>query len=154
VYENADGVPYFTDGQFANVKVGIVINGIEHIDYLPITDNSNRSIPLNKLTSFAINTAIQRSTAKAIAMHGLGLNLWIGEDTNKIWNTEPKVMPKKAVAKKPIDASVDIPADKWKATMVWIAQNKDKGLDWIITQMESRGYELSKKSMDKIKSAL
>lgn len=154
VYENADGVPYFTDGQFANVKVGIVINGIEHIDYLPITDNSNRSIPLNKLTSFAINTAIQRSTAKAIAMHGLGLNLWIGEDTNKIWNTEPKVMPKKDVAKKPIDASVDIPADKWKATMVWIAQNKDKGLDWIITQMESRGYELSKKSMDKIKSAL
>lgn len=154
VYENADGVPYFTDGQFANVKVGIVINGIEHIDYLPITDNSNRSIPLNKLTSFAINTAIQRSTAKAIAMHGLGLNLWIGEDTNKIWNIEPKVMPKKAVAKKPMDASVDIPADKWKATMVWIAQNKDKGLDWIIAQMESRGYELSKTSMDKIKSAL
>jgi len=38
--------------------------------------------------------------------------------------------------------------------MVWIAQNKDKGLDWIIAQMESRGYKLSKKSMDKIKSAL
>jgi hypothetical protein len=63
-------------------------------------------------------------------------------------------MPKKAVAKKPMDASVDIPEDKWKATMVWIAQNKDKGLDWIIAQMESRGYKLSKKSMDKIKSAL
>ena len=55
VYENPEGVPYFTDGKFANVKVGIIINGLEHIDYLPITDNSNRSIPLVKITSFQMN---------------------------------------------------------------------------------------------------
>ena len=34
VYENENGVPYFSDGQFANVKVGIIVNDIEHIDYL------------------------------------------------------------------------------------------------------------------------
>ena len=84
VYENLDGVPYFTDGKFANVKVGITINGVEHIDYLPVTDNLNRSIPITKMTSFDVNNAIQRSTAKAIAMHGLGLSLWIGEDTARI----------------------------------------------------------------------
>ena len=33
------------------------------------------------MTSFDVNRTIQRSTAKAIAMHGLGLSLWIGEDT-------------------------------------------------------------------------
>ena len=79
VYENEMGVPYFSDGQFANVKVGIVVNDIEHIDYLPITDNLNRSIPLTKVSSFDVNNAIQRSTAKAIAMHGLGLSLGLGK---------------------------------------------------------------------------
>ena len=29
VYETAEGVPYFTDGKFANVKVGIIVNGVE-----------------------------------------------------------------------------------------------------------------------------
>ena len=68
VYENDMGMPYFTDGKFANVKVGITINGVEHIDYLPVLDNANRSIPITKVTSFDVNNAIQRATAKAIAM--------------------------------------------------------------------------------------
>ena len=44
-------------------------------------DFRNNSIPLEKITSQDVNKTIQRSTAKAIAMHGLGIQLWIGEDT-------------------------------------------------------------------------
>ena len=74
VYENYEtGLNYFTDGKTAYVKVGITVNGIEHIDYLPIMDNMNRSVPQDKITSFMVNKTIQRSTVKAIAMHGLGL---------------------------------------------------------------------------------
>ena len=32
VYETVEGVPYFTDGKFANVKVGIIVNGVQPID--------------------------------------------------------------------------------------------------------------------------
>ena len=80
VYENKDGWNYFTDGRTAWVKTGVTINGIEHIEYLPVMNNSNKSIPLKDITSFDVNKAIQRSITKAIARHGLGLYIYAGED--------------------------------------------------------------------------
>lgn len=81
VYESDHtGMNYFTDGKTCYVKVGITVNGIEHIDYLPVMDFRNNAIPVDKITSTDVNKTIQRSTAKAIAMHGLGLSLWTGED--------------------------------------------------------------------------
>lgn len=80
VYENKDGWNYFTDGRTAWVKTGVTINGLEHIEYLPVMNNSNKSIPLKDITSFDVNKAIQRSITKAIARHGLGLYIYAGED--------------------------------------------------------------------------
>ena len=84
VYENADGWNYFTDGRTAWVKVGVTVNGLEHIEYLPVMDNMNRSIPLEKVTSFNVNTSIQRALTKAIARHGLGLYIYAGEDLPEV----------------------------------------------------------------------
>lgn len=84
VYENTlpNGyvVNYFTDGKTCYVKVGVTVNGIEHIEFLPVMDNMNKSIPLDKVTSWDVNTAIQRALTKAIARHGLGLYIYAGED--------------------------------------------------------------------------
>ena len=80
VYENVDGWNYFTDVKTAWVKTGVTVEGIENIEYLPVMDNYNRSIPLDKITSFNVNTSIQRSLTKAIARHGLGLYIYAGED--------------------------------------------------------------------------
>lgn len=80
VYENNDGWNYFTDGRTAWVKTGVTINGLEHIEYLPVMNNRNKSIPLKDITSFDVNKAIQRSITKAIARHGLGLYIYAGED--------------------------------------------------------------------------
>lgn len=80
IYETDSGMFYFTDGRTAWVKTGVTINGIENVEYLPVMDNYNRSIPLDKITSFNVNTAIQRSLTKAIARHGLGLYIYAGED--------------------------------------------------------------------------
>lgn len=80
VYENEDGWIYHTDGKTAWVKTGVTINGLEHIEYLYVMDFRNQSIPLDKITSKDINTAIQRSITKALARHGLGLSLYAGED--------------------------------------------------------------------------
>ena len=80
VYENADGWCYHTDGRTAWVKTGVTVNGIEHIEMLPVMDFKNRSIPADAVTSMDVNKAIQRSLTKAVARHGLGLYIYAGED--------------------------------------------------------------------------
>ena len=80
IYENADGLFYHTDGSTCWVKTGVTIDGLEHIEYLPVMDYRNASIPKAKVTSFDVNKAIQRSLTKACARHGLGLYIYAGED--------------------------------------------------------------------------
>lgn len=80
IYEDEAGWFYHTDGRTAWVKTGVTVNGIEHIEYLPVMDYKNRSIPLDAITSFDVNKAIQRSLTKAVARHGLGLYIYAGED--------------------------------------------------------------------------
>jgi hypothetical protein len=80
VYENRDGLLYHTDGITAWVKTGVTIEGLEHIEYLPVMDMRNKSITIDKITSFDVNKAVQRSLTKACARHGLGLYIYAGED--------------------------------------------------------------------------
>ena len=80
IYENDRGWNYHTDGKTCWVKTGVTVNGIEHIEYLPVMDFKNRSIPADSVTSFDVNKAIQRSLTKALARHGLGLYIYAGED--------------------------------------------------------------------------
>lgn len=84
IYENAEGRFYHHDGKTAWVKTGVtVVDGelkLEHIEYLPVMDYRNKSIPVDSVTSFDVNKAIQRSLTKAIARHGLGLYIYAGED--------------------------------------------------------------------------
>jgi len=80
IYENKDGWNYHTDGRTAWVKTGVIVEGIEHIEELPVMDFRNKSIPLEQLTSFDVNKAIQRSLTKAVARLGLGLYIYASED--------------------------------------------------------------------------
>ena len=80
IYENPDGWNYFTDGRTCWVKTGVTIGGIEHIEYLPVMDARNLSIPFESVCSTDVNKAIQRSLTKACARHGLGLYIYAGED--------------------------------------------------------------------------
>jgi len=80
IYENKDGLNYHTDGRTCWVKTGVTVNGLEHIEYLPVMDYKNNSIPLAKVTSTDVNKSIQRSLTKACARHGLGLYIYAGED--------------------------------------------------------------------------
>ena len=80
IYENADGWNHYTDGRTSWVKTGVTVNGIEHIEYLPVMDYKNKSIPVENVTSYDVNKSIQRSLTKACARHGLGLYIYAGED--------------------------------------------------------------------------
>ena len=102
IYENKDGYNYFTDGRTCWVKTGVEVDDIEYIEYLPVMDNRNQSIPLDKVTSTDINKSIQRSLTKAIARHGLGLYIYAGEDLPDAESNEAKE-EKKKLEKMPID---------------------------------------------------
>ena len=96
IYENRDGWNYHTDGRTCWVKTGVTINGLEHIEYLPVMDSRNRSIPFESVTSFDVNKAIQRSLTKACARHGLGLYIYAGEDLPDAADDEARAEVKKA----------------------------------------------------------
>ena len=136
VYEHEHtGFNYFTDGRTAYVKVGIIVNDLEHIDYLPVMDFRNNALPIDKVTATDVNKTIQRSTAKAIAMHGLGLSLWTGEDVPVIVD----------VAQAPQESSlIELTkgSENWDKVAQYITLNKQIGLDKIIQQLSTK-YTIS-----------
>ena len=60
------------------VEVAVTVKGITLSQIHPVLDNRNK--PLEKPNAFDINTSIQRCLVKAIALHGLGLYIYAGED--------------------------------------------------------------------------
>ena len=80
VYENEHNMMFHSDKSTCWVKVGVTVEGQEHIEYLPVMDFRNKSIPLANVTSMDVNKAVQRALTKAIARHGLGLHIYAGED--------------------------------------------------------------------------
>lgn len=110
IYENPDGLIYFTDGRTAWVKTGVTIEGQELIEYLPVMDYNNRSIGLDRITSFDVNKAIQRSLTKACARHGLGLYIYAGEDlpeAEQAQQVKPKAEPKPQIDDAALTAAID-----------------------------------------------
>jgi hypothetical protein len=142
VYESATGNNYHTDGKTAWVKVGITIGSQEHIDYLPIMDARNAALPLEKVTSFDVNKAIQRSTTKAIGLHGLGLYIYAGED-----------MPdEERTAKAPSEPAIIelvVGDENWAKVMNYLTANKKKGSKFIIEQL-SKKYSISEATRSEI----
>lgn len=70
--------PYMRTGAGCFVKVTLTLDDIERTQVHPVLDNRNQTI--DEPNAFQINTSIQRCLAKAIALHGLGLYIYAGED--------------------------------------------------------------------------
>lgn len=73
-----DGVPYLKTELGYFVEVEVTCKGIPMSQIHPVLDNKNK--PIQKPSPFDINTSIQRALVKAIALHGLGLYIYAGED--------------------------------------------------------------------------
>lgn len=88
--------PWFVDpiSNTCWVKTGVRINGIEHIEDLPIMNFKNKSMTSAEVTSIDANKAIQRSLTKACARHGLGLYIYEGEDLPEEAKEEKKKQEK------------------------------------------------------------
>ena len=70
--------PYMVTEAGFFVKVSVTIDNITRSQIHPVLDYKN--VPIQDPTAQQINTSIQRCLAKAIALHGLGLYIFAGED--------------------------------------------------------------------------
>ena len=85
IHCDEQGNPFFNTEAGAFVKTSVTIKGVELTEILPVLDYKNKSIKGEKLDTFQINAAYKRCLVKALAMHGLGSQVYIdgkGEPLN------------------------------------------------------------------------
>ncbi len=96
-----DGLPYLSTELGYFVEVAVTVQGVTLSQIHPVLDHKNR--PIMAPSPFDINTSIQRSLVKAIALHGLGLNIYAGEDLPDLnagdEHPKPPQLPEEPVAK-------------------------------------------------------
>ena len=99
-----DGKPYVDVNGTAMVVVAVRIQGIVRTCHLPVMNSSNQPISIagrqfkdkygnekvERLDSFNLNTAIMRCMTKCLALFGLGLYIYAGEDLPE---AEDELMP-------------------------------------------------------------
>ena len=88
VMTSDEGHPFFKTEVGFFVQVKVTIDGLECAEWLPVLDN--RSKVLKQPDAYQVNTSIKRCMTKAIALHGLGINVYAGEDLRQYDVEDPE----------------------------------------------------------------
>lgn len=119
-----DGLPYLKTDVGFFVEVAVTVEGITLSQIHPVLDAKNR--PIEVPTSFDINTSIERCLVKAIALHGLGLYVYAGEDLPEAEKAEkPESKETKPVSqpKQPAAVSGSITAEQLARIKVLLTES-------------------------------
>lgn len=109
IAKNENGLPYFKDEAGAMVYVSVTANDVTHEMWLPIMDGTNKAMKdkhytyqvneydsngkrtgqmidknVEPFTMFDVNKTLMRCLTKCLAMFGLGLYIYNGEDKPEI----------------------------------------------------------------------
>jgi hypothetical protein len=116
-FQRSDGttVPFMDINGTAMVWVRTTLFSKEMACFLPVMDHRNKPIP--NPDAFQVNTAIMRCMTKCLALHGLGLYIYAGEDLpEQEGKPEPEKKPApKAEAKVPAKAEGE--PGRWQITI-------------------------------------
>jgi hypothetical protein len=128
--------------------------------WLPVMDGANKAMKktaysystrygkdktVEPATAFDINKTLMRCLVKNLAMFGLGIYIYAGEDMPE--NVEPpKPKAPKPKAPTPIP-TIDVTSKRWKGLMSFAVQNKTLPYDDLIKKLELSGKcKLSEKA--------
>jgi hypothetical protein len=82
--------PYMDINGTAMVWVTVTMFGKPMTCFLPVMNHRNQ--PIQNPDSFQVNTAIMRCMTKGLALHGLGLYIYAGEDLPQTEETAPVIV--------------------------------------------------------------
>lgn len=141
VKDEFSGLPYVFDEKTGYmVYTRVTIEGLTHEMWLPVMDGTNhamkaepytvrtksKEIPVNAATMFDVNKTIMRCLVKNLAMFGLGLYIYAGEDLP----TPPDevINYKASVAQLLKERGVDVTSlDEWRDALPERWKNVDLG---------------------------
>jgi len=75
-----NNLPYVQDETGYMVFTEVEADGIKYEMWLPVMDYRNKALKIGEATMFDINKTIMRCLTKNLAMFGLGLYIYAGED--------------------------------------------------------------------------
>ena len=165
--------PYFFDQHLGYmVMTSVTIQGQTLEMWLPVMDGANQAMKhesyeystrygvktVDAATMFDINKTLMRCLTKNLAMFGLGLYIFAGEDLPEVDAAPKNATPvKKAPAKKAEPSAelawLKVGDDNWTKVAAYIEANKANGYDTIVTQLK-RKYQLSNKELNEIKKII
>ena len=99
VIQRFNGLPYLSTECGTFVEVAVTVKGITLSQIHPVLDSRNKPLPVP--SAFDINTSIQRCLVKAIALHGLGLSVYAGEDLSDNSGISPSQLSQPTLSKVP-----------------------------------------------------
>ena len=113
VMTSDEGHPFFKTEVGFFVQVKVTVDGLACAEWLPVLDNRNKV--LKQPDAYQVNTSIKRCMTKAIALHGLGINVYAGEDLRQYDVEDPEDSPSatngKPAAKKKSPATKKVEAN-------------------------------------------
>jgi phage protein len=148
IVQDNDGMPFFSRGDVHIVKTKVTMFGETKEMFLPIMDNKHNAV--TKPNSRQVNDNIMRCLAKNIAMFGIGLPLYVGEDLAQFKDDTSNNKSKKTTEtefKKAIDMINALANTEEKSEKVFdmIEKfNKNSLLDCTIEELKKVYNELKK----------
>lgn len=163
VFDPRTDKPYFFDENLGYmVMTSVTIEGRTLEMWLPVMDGANQAMKnhsyeystrygvktVDSATMFDINKTLMRCLTKNLAMFGLGLYIYAGEDLPEA--REVKAVAPKAVApKKAKLIALDVDDDNWAKARLYVEANVSNGAESIIAQL-GRKYSVSDKAIAEI----
>lgn len=154
----SDGKPYCQTDAGCFVEVAVTVNGITLSQIHPVLDSYNKTVKTPD--AFQINTSIQRCLVKAIALHGLGLYIYAGEDlpedetVKDIRKTEPPAPKFEAARLAMIEQAVTSAIDAYNAGDITTAHDMLYGYELLQDNDERLEAWGRLKDMSALRSAI
>ena len=148
--------PYFYDENLGYlVMTCVTIQGQTLEMWLPVMDGANKSMmaksydyktkygskTVDAATMFDINKTIMRCLVKNLAMFGMGIYIYAGEDLPES-ETTPAPAPAPAVKQEEELPTIKVGSEQWTSVATYITANKELGADKIEKQI-SRKYKIT-----------
>lgn len=164
-----DGLPYVYDENTGYmVFTNVTIDGITHMMWLPVMDGANKAMKnqpytystkyngektVDAVTMFDVNKTIMRCLVKNLAMFGLGLYIYAGEDLPEVEVEEQKTAQE--VAKKKLEKIDSVQLNALKEILAGNGIDEKTVLDLYklesLTDVTNQKYENIQSHLEDIK---